>query len=127
MDALAHLPAHDVVVLELSMPPSTNNLFVNKGRGRVDSPKYTAWKQLAGWELLRQRPPRIKGQVSVLIEVSLSESNDTWDVTNRTKATEDLLVSQGVIQGDNRPFVHEVTTRWADVSGVRVTIRRRNP
>ena len=114
----------DITVIGLPMPPSTNNLFVNKGRSRVDSPKYAAWKRLAGWDLLRQHPPRIKGPVNLLIEVSLSESNDTWDITNRTKATEDLLVSQGVIQGDNRPFVREVTSRWADVSGVRVTIRR---
>src|SRR4029077_16990984 len=111
------------VVLHLPMPVSTNNLFVNRGKGRVESPKYKAWKRTAGWELLRQRPPRIKGPVDLLIEVSLAESNDSWDVTNRTKATEDLLVTQGVIQGDNRPFVREVTTRWADCAGVRITVR----
>ena len=119
--------ALDVVVLELSMPPTTNNLFINRGKSRIDSPKYAAWKRLAGWELVRQHPPRIRGPVSLLIEVSLAESNDTWDVTNRTKATEDLLKTQGVIQGDNRPFVREVTTRWADVAGVRVTIKSLAP
>lgn len=111
------------VVINLSMPPSTNNLFINKGKSRIDSPKYAAWKRLAGWELLRQHPPRIKGPVSVLIEVSLRESNDTWDLTNREKGCLDLLVSQGVIQGDNRPIVRKFAMEWADVAGVRITLR----
>ncbi len=110
-------------VINLSMCPSTNNLFINKGRGRIDSPRYAAWKQLAGRELLRQHPRRIKGAVSILIEVSLRESNDTWDLCNREKAAIDLLVSQGVIQGDHRPIVRQVTMRWADVAGMRITIR----
>jgi Holliday junction resolvase RusA-like endonuclease len=110
------------VVIQLSMPPTLNNLFINKGRGRIDSPKYAVWKRLAGWELLRQHPPRIKGPVSVLIEVSLAESNDTWDLCNREKAAMDLLVTHGVIQGDNRPIMREFAMRWADVAGVRVTI-----
>jgi Holliday junction resolvase RusA-like endonuclease len=114
----------DEVVLTLPMPPTTNNLFAGTGRKRVKTVKYAAWCNHAGWELLRQHPPRIKGPVSVLIEVSIAESNDTWDVFNREKATMDLLVTQGVIQGDNRPIVREGTMRWADVSGVRVTIRR---
>ncbi len=119
MDALV---SSDVVI-NLPMPPTTNNLFTGVGRRRVKSVKYAAWCSHAGWELLRQHPPRIKGPVVLLIEVSTAESTDTWDVTNRTKATEDLLVTQGVIQGDNRPIVREVTSRWADVAGVRVTIR----
>ena len=111
------------VVLTLPRPPTTNNLFTGV-RKRIDSPRYASWKREAGWELLRQRPPRIRGPVAVLIEVSLSESNDTWDLCNREKATMDLLVTQGVIQGDNRPFVREFAMRWNDaVSGVRVTVR----
>lgn len=119
--------APEVVVLDLPMPPTTNNLFINRGKSRIDSPKYAAWKRLAGWELLRQHPPRIRGPVSVLIEVSLQESNDTWDLCNREKATMDLLVTQGVIQGDNRPIVREFGMRWTDVAGVRVTIKSLAP
>jgi hypothetical protein len=33
-----------------------------------------------------------------------------------------LLVTHGVIQGDNRPYVREVCMRWANINGVRITI-----
>ncbi len=120
MDALVSAE----VVLNLPMPPTTNNLFTGVGRRRVKSVKYAAWCSHAGWELLRQHPPRLKGPVSVLIEVSTHESNDTWDLCNREKATMDLLVTQGVIAGDNRPIVREFAMRWADIDGVRVTVRK---
>jgi Holliday junction resolvase RusA-like endonuclease len=111
-----------MIVLKLAMPPTTNNLFAGTGRKRVKTETYRTWERAAGWELLRQRPPRIKGPVTVTIEVSERESTDTWDVCNREKAPMDLLVTHGVIQGDNRPFVRRVTMEWADVSGVRITI-----
>lgn len=112
------------IVLTMPMPPTTNNLFRSIGRKRVRTQHYDAWIEAAGWELVRQRPPRIKGPVAVTIEVSDVESSSTWDVCNREKATMDLLVSQGVIQGDNKPFVREVTLRWnPSIRGVRVTIR----
>jgi len=115
-----------MTVIQLPMSPSTNNLFVNKGRGRIDSPKYAAWKSQAGWYLRRQKPPRIKGPVSILIEVSSRESNDTWDLCNREKAAMDLLVTHGIIQGDHRPIVREFMMQWADCDGVRITILPRD-
>lgn len=112
------------IVLDLPMPPTTNNLFVGTARRRVKSGPYKAWETRAGWELMRQRPPRIRGPVSILIEVSLKRSTDTWDLCNREKATMDLLVTHGVIQGDHRPIVREFAMRWAaDVDGVRVVVR----
>lgn len=118
----AALRAERKIVLNLSMPPTTNNLFVGTGRRRVRSPQYNAWINTAGWELTRQRAPRLKGPVAVLIEVSLNESTDTWDVCNREKAPMDLLVTHGVIQGDNRPCVREVCMRWSSVEGIRITV-----
>lgn len=117
MDALA------ATVITLPMPPTTNNLFVGTGNRRVKSGPYKSWELRAGWDLLRQRPPRIKGPVAVLIEVSDAESADNWDLCNREKAAMDLLVTQGVIQGDHKRIVREFAMRWADVPGVRVTIR----
>jgi Holliday junction resolvase RusA-like endonuclease len=112
------------IVLTLPMPPTANNLFRGTGRKRVKSQGYEAWIDAAGWELVRQRPPRIKGPVAVTIEVSDVESSSTWDLCNREKATTDLLVSHGVIQGDNKPFVREFGMRWnPDIRGVRVTVR----
>lgn len=112
------------IVLDLYMPPTTNNLFAGTGKNRVKTQKYRSWENAAGWELLRQHAPRIKGPVAVTIEVSEADSSDTWDLCNREKATMDLLVTHGVIQGDNRPIVREFRMRWnPDISGVRVTIK----
>ena len=115
----------DCVVINLCMPPSTNNLFFNgSGRtGRVRTPEYNAWIKEAGYQLSRQHPARIRGsRVDILIEVSDSESTMSWDVANREKAAVDLLVTHGVIVGDSKRHVRQITLRWADVAGVRVTI-----
>ena len=111
-----------MTVIRLSMPPTANNLFAGRGKSRYRTREYDVWRETAGWELARQRPPLFLGAVSVVIEVSLAESTDSWDVCNREKATMDLLVTHRIIQGDNRPYVREVTMRWADVDGVRVII-----
>ena len=118
----AALRAERNVVINLPMAPTSNNLFLGTGKKRVKTAKYSAWCDAAGWELQLQRPPRIKGPVAVTIEVSEAESSNTWDVCNREKAPMDLLVTHGVIQGDNRPYVREVCMRWSSVAGIRITI-----
>jgi Holliday junction resolvase RusA-like endonuclease len=104
------------------MPPSTNHLFAGNGRRRYKTKQYAAWIEESGHELDRQSPTPIKGRVTLLIEVSNRESASNWDVCNREKAAVDLLVARGIIEGDNRRFLGEVTLRWADVSGIRITI-----
>jgi Holliday junction resolvase RusA-like endonuclease len=110
------------IVITLLMPPTTNNLFAGVGRRRVKSPAYVAWEKTAGWSLVTQKPRRIKGPVSVLIEVSERESANNWDLCNREKAAMDLLVTHGVIEGDHRPIVRDFAMRWADIDGIRITI-----
>ena len=114
----------ECVVINLLMPPSTNNLFFNgSGRtGRVRTPEYNAWIKEAGYMLRSQHPRAIRERVDILIEVSDSESTMSWDVANREKATTDLLVTHYVILGDSKKYVRQITMRWADVAGVRVTI-----
>lgn len=111
-------------VINLPMPPSTNNLFLNgSGRtGRVRTPEYNAWIKEAGYMLRSQHPRSIRERVDILIEVSDSESTMSWDVANREKAAVDLLVAHYVILGDSKKYVRQITLRWADVAGVRVTV-----
>ena len=110
------------VVLTLPLPPSSNHLFAGKSH-RYRSPEYEAWRTDAGWELNLQWPPQIIGRVSILIEVAEPKTKRAQDITNRIKALEDLLVSHGVIQGDDQRYVRRVTAEWADLAeGVRVTI-----
>lgn len=115
--------APDEVVINLPMPPTTNNLFAGTGRRRYRTDEYNSWIEDAGWQLATQRPPQVLGKVSLLIEVEEPRTAIKQDVSNRTKATEDLLVRHKVIEGDDQFHVREVITRWADVQGVRVTIR----
>ena len=105
------------------MCPTTNNLFAGNGKRRYRTKEYEAWAKEAGWVLASQRPAKAIGAVSVLIEVSLRESTDSWDLANREKATMDLLVEHKIIQGDNRPYVRKLAMEWADVDGIRVTIK----
>ena len=116
-----------VVMLDLPIPPSTNNLFFNIGsgarRGRVKTVEYQDWIIEAGWLLKQQRPAPVLGKVVLLIEVAEPDTKRRQDVANREKAVTDLLVTHGVIEGDDQRFVREITMRWAPIKGVRVTVR----
>ncbi len=110
------------VIITLPMPPSTNGLFAGKGR-RYKSGEYINWIREAGFELLLQRPRQVPGRVSLAIEVGEPKTARATDLGNREKAVTDLLVSHGVIQGDDQRYVREITMRWANIDGIRITVR----
>ena len=110
-------------VIELPMPPSTNNLFVNGLRGRFPSQKYADWIVEAGWELTRQRPSKVAGKVNLKFEFQEGRDKRKRDVTNLLKAPEDLLVKHGIIEADDGSIVRRVEAFWTtEVEGVRITI-----
>lgn len=113
----------DEVVICLPMPPTTNNLFANTKGARYRTSEYNSWIKEAGYRLNTQRPPQTRGAVSLLIEVEEPKTARRTDLANREKATTDLLVKHLVIQGDDQRYVRELVMRWADIQGVRVTIR----
>lgn len=116
-----HIP--DEVVICLPMPPTTNNLFASTKGTRYRTSEYNDWIREAGLRLNRQRPPQTRGMVSLLIEVAEPKTSRQQDLGNREKATTDLLVRHLVIEGDDQRYVRELNMRWADIQGVRVTIR----
>lgn len=123
-DQSARSTTYDVVEIYLPFPPSTNNLYENLRRGgRRRSDDYEAWIEDAGKALISQRPKAISGPVELAFY--LEDSNRTrGDCTNRVKAPEDLLVSHGVIEGDQKRFVRCVTVKWdVHTKGCRVSIR----
>ena len=122
-DEVPFLPG-EAVVIELPMVPSSNHLFLTLAgnKGRAKTAEYRAWIKEAGTRLALQRPPCVKGRVRLLIEVSEHEVPASADVANREKAATDLLVSMGVIEGDSKRYVREITLRWADITGIRITI-----
>lgn len=89
-------------MLNLPLPPTTNNLFVNIGKGRAPSHAYKLWRQEAGWRLKAQKPRTVSGRVVILIGVERpnTAAGRASDVDNRVKALLDLLVKHKVIDDD---------------------------
>lgn len=112
----------DGLVIQLPMPPSTNRLFFNVVAGRVKTPEYQDWIKEAQALIAIQRPPKIKGRVRLFIEVAEPKTARRMDCTNRIKASEDILVTTGIIEGDDQRYVRGVTVEWAPIEGIRITI-----
>lgn len=108
----------------LPFPPSTNALYPGKSR-RYKSEAYVSWELAAREELRRQRVQPVKGQVVISYEFQEPQTKRKSDVGNREKAATDLLVSAGIIAGDDQFTVREINLKWSSdpgVIGVRVTI-----
>lgn len=114
-----------MIVIQLPFPPSVNNLFLNGKHGRFRSQKYDSWIQEAGTEIMRQRPSKCPGPVSLMFEFQEGRDKRKRDITNLLKAPEDLLVKHGIIDADDGSVVRRVSAAWnAEVDGVRITIER---
>jgi len=110
----------DPVVISLPKPPpSANNLFpTGRNRRRYRSSDYEAWLFEAGYALERQKPPELIGPV----QLDYKFKRGRVDLGNLEKATTDLLVKHGVIQGDSPKYVGDIRLRFADVPGLEITI-----
>lgn len=86
--------------LQLSFPPSTNNLFATVKRRRVISERYRAWKHTAGSELLIQRPEKLSGPFALTM-VATRPDGRARDLDNICKPVLDLLVAHGVVRDDS--------------------------
>lgn len=102
----------DFIRLDLPLPPSTNNLFVETktlgGRvKRVKTKAYRSWLEHAGWSLpgaLRAAGAPVNPTTAIFdkhwaIWIRLNIDHGS-DVTNRIKAVEDFLVARTVCVGD---------------------------
>lgn len=101
------------LVVTLPVPPSVNNLYVNRkadggdGYGRPKSVAYREWIKTAGAQLLAQKPqPMIS---PVVMDIRVGHVNPARDLTNMPKAAEDLLVAHQIIAQDNVMHVRRVT------------------
>lgn len=112
------------VTLTLPLPPSVNGLWANgKNLRRFRTQNYEDWINEAGWTLKQQRPAKLKGPVSISYEFEEPKTKRKMDLANREKAATDLLVSHGVIEGDDQTIVRCMSLAWSpNVSGVRITI-----
>jgi crossover junction endodeoxyribonuclease RusA len=95
-------------MIYLPWPPSANAIW-RSYRGRVvRSAAYKAWRDIAGKEIMMQRPKKHRGPVDVTIELA-SPSRRKFDLDNRAKSILDLLVDMRVIEGDGADTVQRLT------------------
>lgn len=87
-----------MIRIELPLPPSLNNAYVNvPRRGRVPSKDHKAWVKDAEAHLMWKRVGRMEGPYIFQMFVN---SKMLGDVSNRIKLAEDLLVHNGITSND---------------------------
>lgn len=105
--------------VDLPVPPSTNNLFVNVGKRRIASDDYKAWRSIAGLRLNLQHAEKISGPVEIEIAVP---RNRRRDLGNYEKALTDFLVAHRCIDDDRN--VERLTVAWHDEAREAVVVVR---
>jgi Holliday junction resolvase RusA-like endonuclease len=101
------LPEADRFEVTFPLVTSTNNLYVNAGKGRVPAPDYENWRTAATIAMRNVKIVRVTSPVSITILVC-GKVNRGSDLGNREKGTVDFLKSRGIIKDDNLKNVHEL-------------------
>jgi Holliday junction resolvase RusA-like endonuclease len=112
------------LTIELPLPPTTNNLFINsRGGGRVLSVRYRDWKPLAAARL-KHLPPVTEYPVAITYRIIWGKGwRANWDVSNREKAATDALVEAGVLQGDSCLYVCRTVSEIVDPGNRKLPVR----
>lgn len=111
-----------MIEIRLPFPPSVNEMYLNnkgKGRGRIPAPILVAWRYEAGGFLKVQKPKKMVARCIVTIDL---DDRRQGDCANREKAVTDLLVTHGILQGDQKKYVKRVSTGWEKIENCRVTL-----
>jgi Holliday junction resolvase RusA-like endonuclease len=91
-----------------------NRLYRAVAGRSILSREYRAWKDEAGLLLASQRPQKHTGHVSILVDLKPPDKRHR-DIDNvGFKAIVDLLVTHGVIEGDDSRYVRKIGARWVD-------------
>lgn len=110
--------------LVLPFPPSGHTLFrLHKGSRLSES--YRKWRDEAGWVLKTQTPKKTLGRVGIHLTFR-SPDKRRRDLDNLLKPVIDLLVTHGLIEGDDSRFVRVLEASWDDIAiepGVVVVIK----
>src|SRR6266581_4080725 len=112
-----------MTTITLPFPISVNAMFADGKTKRIKSQRYADWVQEAGWELKRQRPIPVRGQVRIRYELQEGHDNKRRDCFNFEKGVTDLLVEHGIIEADHDLILRGGEIYWnRDIIGIRVTI-----
>lgn len=109
-------------VFILPWPTSTNSLWrAYKGRN-ILSKKAREWATAAKAELQYQGAKPIKGPVRLSFALS-SPTKRVFDLSNRIKIVEDVLVDMGIIERDDCTIVRHIEiSLGSGFTGVMVTV-----
>lgn len=109
--------------VELEPPPSANHMFVNvKGRGRIKSVKYRAWRQAAVLSIYAQVPAALRIGGPVVVFIALPKKTRS-DADNNIKPILDALVDSRRID-DDRHVVSVTASKTHDKPTALVRVAR---
>lgn len=110
------------IVLQLPVPPTTNNLYVTRrdGKGRARTSQYAAWQKEAQQLIMISGCPR-EGWRHVRVEVR-APLNYTRDIDN-IKPILDALSTMNIVEDDRWVDEFEVK-RVPATEALTVTVRR---
>lgn len=103
--------------------PTANSMWKHARHGQhYLSERYKKWKEEAGKELIVQKVRPVTGKVQIRISLNYK---GLWDLDNRIKPILDLLVNNGIIEGDSHNTVKRIVTEHGEgFIGARVTINK---
>lgn len=99
----------------LPCPPTSNNLFISRrrGKGRFSSKAYVKWQGEADAIIRRHRPWGGSFPVELVITVLNGRGwKSNYDTNNREKATTDALVRCGIIPDDSVKYLAKTVLQF---------------
>ena len=109
------------MLVKLSWPPSTNQLWrAFKGRN-ILSAAARDWHKAASLELMAQRARPVRGEITVTISLC-SPFKRPFDPDNRIKAIFDLLVKNALIDSDSDKTIKSFTVRCGSEPGAVIEV-----
>ncbi len=101
--------------VEVPVPPSTNNLYVNRAKGRSKSTEYRDWIATVSMRMMVLRPINTGPFRITYTLMGGSDLNLGRDLGNIEKPLTDLLVSTKRICNDSlRAGLHEIILRYVE-------------
>ncbi len=102
-------------MVEVPVPPSTNNLYVNRAKGRSKSTEYRDWIATVSMRMMVLRPVKPGPFRITYTLMGGSDLNLGRDLGNIEKPLTDLLVSTKRICNDSlRAGLHEIILRYVE-------------
>ena len=96
----------------IAIPPTSNNLFLTRGRKRIKTAQYRQWIEANGPRLRSMQKATVY-PVEVRMTIYGGKGFRTnSDIANREKAATDLLVSCGILIDDSVKFVRKTTAEY---------------